>query len=94
MIDWFEQENIGYGKFKEMNRKEFAKQFVEKCGNKKLIGKVVRLHKVIYLYEVTQMINVLENIDFGKLDKHKQTIIDWFHKDSIDKATFSVMNRK
>eukprot|EP01084_Bolivina_argentea_P294607 506957_1 len=40
------------------------------------------------------MANMLQNIDFGKLDKHKQTIIDWFHKDSIDKATFSVMNRK
>eukprot|EP01084_Bolivina_argentea_P075379 136656_1 len=40
------------------------------------------------------MTNMLQNIDFGKLDKHKKTIIDWFKKDSIDTATFSVMNRK
>eukprot|EP01084_Bolivina_argentea_P258293 435412_1 len=93
MIDWFEQENIGYGKFKEMNRKDFAKQFAEKCGEKK--GKIIKLHKAIGLYKVIKdLIDILNEVNLEKLSEYKQQIIEIFETEQMTIESFIKMSRK
>eukprot|EP01084_Bolivina_argentea_P038517 71232_1 len=81
IIQWFKSNDIGYAKFKTLNRKDFADKIANKCNDKKLTGASAKLFnnistKISSEIEVENKDEKTQDLEEEKIDYNYEKIRD------------------